>query len=71
VANQVASTQYNGFLMEALTHLRGKRRYRTFADIERIAGRLPICQVPFAAGLPRDRAAVLQRIISAQSSTPR
>jgi 5-aminolevulinate synthase len=32
---------YNGFFASALTSLRDERRYRVFADLERIAGRFP------------------------------
>jgi len=33
--------QYDVFFSDALTRLRDERRYRVFADLERIAGRLP------------------------------
>jgi 5-aminolevulinate synthase len=33
--------QYDRFFADALTRLRDERRYRVFADLERIAGRLP------------------------------
>src|SRR5438067_10714100 len=32
---------YDVFFADALTRLRGERRYRVFADLERIAGRFP------------------------------
>ncbi len=32
---------YNGFFSDALKRLHGERRYRVFADLERIAGRFP------------------------------
>jgi 5-aminolevulinate synthase len=32
---------YNGFFQEALDRLQSERRYRVFADLERIAGRFP------------------------------
>jgi 5-aminolevulinate synthase len=32
---------YNDFFIDAMTRLRGERRYRIFADLERIAGRFP------------------------------
>ncbi|MFZ5736823.1 MAG: aminotransferase class I/II-fold pyridoxal phosphate-dependent enzyme, partial [Pseudomonadota bacterium] len=33
--------QYNQFFQDALTRLHDERRYRVFADLERIAGRFP------------------------------
>ena len=33
--------EYDGFFFDAVAHLREERRYRVFADIERIAGRFP------------------------------
>jgi len=32
---------YDGYFLDALTRLRDERRYRVFADLERIAGRYP------------------------------
>src|SRR5918999_4441269 len=32
---------YNGFFAHALARLRDERRYRVFADLERMAGRFP------------------------------
>src|ERR1700761_964129 len=32
---------YRGFFSDALSRLHHERRYRTFADLERIAGRFP------------------------------
>src|SRR5690242_2386282 len=32
---------YDGFFGDAIARLRGERRYRVFADLERIAGRFP------------------------------
>jgi 5-aminolevulinate synthase len=32
---------YNDFFIDAMTRLRSERRYRVFADLERIAGRFP------------------------------
>ncbi|MER2264136.1 5-aminolevulinate synthase, partial [Methylobacterium oxalidis] len=34
-------TDYEGHFRAALDRLHGERRYRVFADIERIAGRFP------------------------------
>ena len=33
--------KYDGFFADALTRLHDERRYRVFADLERIAGRFP------------------------------
>jgi hypothetical protein len=32
---------YDGFFADAIAQLRDERRYRVFADLERIAGRFP------------------------------
>jgi 5-aminolevulinate synthase len=32
---------YNDFFTDALVRLHGEQRYRVFADLERIAGRIP------------------------------
>ena len=32
---------YDGYFLHALARLRNERRYRVFADLERIAGRYP------------------------------
>jgi hypothetical protein len=32
---------YDGYFLHALARLRDERRYRVFADLERIAGRYP------------------------------
>ena len=32
---------YDGYFLHALAQLRDERRYRVFADLERIAGRYP------------------------------
>jgi 5-aminolevulinate synthase len=37
-----AGHDYEGFFREAVSHLHGERRYRVFADIERVAGRFPL-----------------------------
>jgi 5-aminolevulinate synthase len=33
--------RYNAYFTEALTRLRDERRYRVFAELERVAGRFP------------------------------
>ncbi len=45
--------QYNQFFQDALTRLHDERRYRVFADLERIAGRFPHALWHSASG-PRD-----------------
>jgi 5-aminolevulinate synthase len=39
---------YNDFFAAALARLRSERRYRVFADLERVAGRFPraVCHLP-------------------------
>ena len=44
---------YDVFFADALTRLRGERRYRVFADLERLAGRFPRAIWHSPAG-PRD-----------------
>ena len=39
---------YSKFFSAALSRLHDERRYRVFADLERIAGRFPACGVAFA-----------------------
>jgi 5-aminolevulinate synthase len=43
-----SKVDYHGFFADALGRLRSERRYRVFADLERIAGRFPyaICHSP-------------------------
>jgi len=38
---EAGSSSYDGFFADAVTRLRLERRYRVFADIERVAGRFP------------------------------
>src|SRR5262249_54365135 len=38
---QTRMTTYDAFFADAITRLHGERRYRVFADLERIAGRFP------------------------------
>ena len=38
---------YSQFFSAALSRLHDERRYRVFADLERIAGRFPACGVAF------------------------
>jgi 5-aminolevulinate synthase len=38
---QTRAARYHGYFAEALARLHGERRYRVFADLERIAGRFP------------------------------
>jgi 5-aminolevulinate synthase len=45
--------KYDGFFADALSRLRDERRYRVFADLERIAGRFPHAIWHAAAG-PRE-----------------
>src|SRR5436309_8228005 len=44
---------YNAFFTDALARLRDERRYRVFADLERLAGRFPRATWHSAEG-PRD-----------------
>ena len=39
--NNRPDINYHGYFADALARLRGERRYRVFADLERIAGRFP------------------------------
>jgi 5-aminolevulinate synthase len=41
VDGQARTARYHGYFAEALARLHGERRYRVFADLERIAGRFP------------------------------
>jgi 5-aminolevulinate synthase len=38
---EASAAGYDGFFADALARLRLERRYRIFADLERIAGRFP------------------------------
>jgi 5-aminolevulinate synthase len=49
----MVSMNYMNFFVEALARLREERRYRTFADLERIAGRFPYA-VWHSGGRPRE-----------------
>ena len=40
---------YRSYFTAALARLRDERRYRVFADLERIAGRFPHARMAFAA----------------------
>src|SRR5271169_5700211 len=41
IARMAGSLNYDAFFGEAVARLRGERRYRVFADLERVAGRFP------------------------------
>ena len=53
---------YQSIFAEAIAALHAERRYRVFADLERIAGRFPYAVWHSDAGRPRDRRLVLQRL---------
>ncbi len=53
---------YQRFFEEALDQVHAERRYRVFADLERIAGPLPRAIWHSSAGPARDRRLVLQRL---------
>src|SRR5688500_1410241 len=38
---ETGGTRYDGFFADAIARLQAERRYRIFADLERIAGRFP------------------------------
>jgi 5-aminolevulinate synthase len=41
---------YDSYFLHALARLRNERRYRVFADLERIAGRYPPRHLALACG---------------------
>ena len=53
---------YDKFFADALARLHFERRYRVFADLERIAGRFPHAHLAFAARRERSRDLVLERL---------
>ena len=55
-------TNYNQYFEKALGELHRERRYRVFADLERIAGRFPHAYLALAGRPPRRRDLVLQRL---------
>jgi 5-aminolevulinate synthase len=40
-ASEVGFVNYDGFFLDAIARLRDERRYRVFAELERVAGRFP------------------------------
>ena len=53
---------YQSIFAEAIAALHAEKRYRVFADLERIAGRFPYAIWRSDDGRPRDRRLVLQRL---------
>ena len=53
---------YDGFFADAVARLHDERRYRVFADLERIAGRFPHAIWHSPQGPQRRRHLVLQRL---------
>ncbi len=62
--------KYDAFFADALSRLHDERRYRVFADLERIAGRFPHA-IWHAAPGPREVVIWCSTIISAWASIPR
>jgi 5-aminolevulinate synthase len=61
---------YDGYFQRALARLRDERRYRVFADLERIAGRYPSAIWHSPAG-PRNVVIFVPTTISRWGSTRR
>ena len=66
---------YRAYFADALDRLHSERRYRVFADLERIAGRFPVRHLAFAGGAEERRRSGARTTTSAwasirKSSTP-